>query len=254
MNADLISVFLPALVAGILVLLTHVILGIQVLKRGIIFIDLAIAQVASIGMIIVHTSHDLASLYGSQYWLPGLFALTAGYVIGQFEKKLANELEAIIGCIYVLSISISMLLLAKDPHGGELLKRVLAGNILWVNWSQLLLPAVISFLVLAIITLRPVMLSGDKFYLLFALVVTTSLELVGVFLVFSSLIFPALATRQLKKNLSLLFGFLLGVGGYLLGLLLSAQWDLPSGATIVLCLGICSLLFRLAMSRCNQQF
>lgn len=249
MTSEVVTILLPAFAAGIIVLSTHVILGFQVLKRGIIFMDLAVAQVAAIGLILFHLFNEFSDLPWSQYWLPIIFSLICGYFISQFEKHNSAELEAIIGCIYVLAATIGMILLAKNPHGAELLKRVLSGNILWVNWSQLILPCIFSLIFILLIRFRPDILSGKMFYLLFAVTITFSLELVGVFLVFSSLIFPALATNRMKVKNRWLFGFLLGVGGYVLGLLFSAKWDLPSGSAIILCLGVCSLLFRISLAK-----
>ena len=252
MSLELIEILMPAFCAGILVLSTHVILGIQVLKRGIIFMDLAIAQVAAIGIIIFHSFDDLLILPWGQYWMPALLALSSAYLIGKFEKRLAHELEAIIGCVYVLAAVIAILLIAKNPHGGELLKTVLTGNILWVSWSQLILPSIITIFVFMLIKLKPSMLSRSGFYLIFALVVTSSLELVGVYLVFSSLIFPALATNNLKQNLRIPVGLAIGIIGYLLGLSLSTVWDLPSGATIVLSIAVSSIVLRLISIKSTQ--
>ena len=153
-DLDLLSILLPAFAAGILVLSTHVLLGSQVLKRGIIFIDLAIAQVAALGAIIAHTNHDIEHIPYATVWMPALFALMGAGFIAWLSKRMADELEAIIGCFYVLSAVAAMLMLSNDPHGAEMLKQLMSGQILWVNWSQLLLPAIVSLLVLVIIALK----------------------------------------------------------------------------------------------------
>ncbi|MXR69228.1 metal ABC transporter permease [Shewanella sp. JBTF-M18] len=246
---DLLSILLPAFAAGILVLSTHVLLGSQVLKRGIIFIDLAIAQVAALGAIIAHTNHELEHLPYATVWMPALFALLGAGFIAWLAKRMADELEAIIGCFYVLSAVAAMLLLSNDPHGAEMLKQLMSGQILWVNWSQLVLPALVSGLVLAIIALRPAILNGAGFYLLFALVITLSVELVGVYLVFSSLILPALAVNKLHGKGKWPLAYLVGLLGYGIGLLLSASFDLPSGAAIVATLAVSTVVFRLLLAR-----
>lgn len=245
----MLQVLLPAFVAGMLVLSTHVILGRQVLKRGIIFIDLAIAQVAALGTVLVHMNHDLEHLPLAQLWMPLLFALGAAGVIAWLEKHMAKELEAMIGCFYVLAAVAAMLLLSHDPHGGELLKQVLSGQILWVDWSMLLLPALATAGVLGLVMWRPALLSGRWFYLLFALMITLSVELVGVYLVFSSLILPALAVNRCPGRVPLLWAYLVGASGYLLGLWLSASYDLPAGAAIVATLALTAILFRAIQSR-----
>lgn len=251
LDLELISILLPALAAGILVLSTHIILGKQVLKRGIIFIDLAIAQVAALGAIVAHMDHTLEDMPYSHVWMPALFALAGAGFIAWLSKRMAGELEAMIGCFYVLSAVAAMLLLANDPHGAELLKQLMSGQILWVSWSQLLLPAVVYALVLVVVFLRPQILDGAGFYLLFALVITLSVELVGVYLVFSTLILPALAVNQYLGKGRLFYAYLVGLVGYVLGLLLSASFDLPSGAAIVATLAVSALVFRLVLSRCN---
>lgn len=248
-DLELMSILLPALAAGILVLSTHIVLGRQVLKRGIIFIDLAIAQVAALGAIVAHMDHRLEEMPFSHVWMPALFALGGAGFIAWLSKRMAGELEAMIGCFYVLSAVAAMLLLANDPHGAELLKQLMSGQILWVSWSQLVLPTLVYSAVLLAIFLRPQILAGAGFYLLFALVITLSVELVGVYLVFSTLILPALALNKYRGKGRLLYAYLVGLLGYVLGLILSATLDLPSGAAIVATLAVSALVFRLVLSR-----
>jgi zinc/manganese transport system permease protein len=244
LDVELLSILLPALAAGLLVLSTHVLLGQQVLKRGIIFIDLAIAQVAALGAIVSHIDHDVEGLPFVHMWMPALFALAGAGVIAWMAKRLTGELEAMIGCFYVLSAVAAMLLLANDPHGAELLKQLMSGQILWVSWSQLMIPAVVSVVILAFIALKPNILDGAGFYFLFALVITLSVELVGVYLVFSTLILPALALNKYLGKYKLGWAYTVGIIGYVAGLLLSANYDLPSGAAIVATLAISALVFR----------
>lgn len=247
-DINLISILLPALAAGILVLSTHVLLGQQVLKRGIIFIDLAIAQVAALGAIVAHLNHDIEHLPFSNVWMPALFALAGAGFIAWLSKRMADELEAIIGCFYVLAAVAAMLMLSNDPHGAEMLKQLLSGQILWVNWSQLILPACVSVMVLAVIYLRPKLLDGSGFYILFAIVITLSVELVGVYLVFSTLILPALAVNKFGSKYRLVAAYSVGLMGYILGLILSATLDLPSGAAIVATLAVSAILFRFVLA------
>ncbi|MCL2918521.1 metal ABC transporter permease [Shewanella litorisediminis] len=246
---DLLDILLPALAAGVLVLSTHVLLGRQVLKRGIIFIDLAIAQVAALGAIVAHMHPVLEDAPFSGVWMPALFALAGAGLIAWLSRRMADELEAMIGCLYVLAAVGAMLLLANDPHGAELLKQLMSGQILWVSWEQLYLPALVSAAVLALIMARPTVLDGAGFYLVFALVITLSVELVGVYLVFSTLILPALAVNKLSCSKALGWAYLVGLCGYLAGLLLSAMFDLPSGAMIVATLALSAMVFRLLAAK-----
>jgi zinc/manganese transport system permease protein len=248
MDYELLTILLPAFAAGVLVLSTHVVLGKQVLKRGIIFIDLAIAQIAALGAMVVHMDHDIAEIAFAHVWMPALFALAGAGIIAWLAKHMAEELEAMIGCFYVLSAVAAMLLLSNDPHGAELLKQLMSGQILWVSWQQLLLPTVVYSAILALIYAKPRVLDGAAFYLLFALVITLSVELVGVYLVFSTLILPALAINKLKGKYVLLWAYGIGFIGYVLGLFLSASFDLPSGAAIVATLALTAVMFRIISS------
>ena len=237
---ELIDILLPALIAGILVLSTHVPLGFQVLKRGIIFIDLAIAQIAGVEI------YELEHLFfAANYCISVLFAIGGAGIIALFERYAKAQLEALIGCLYVLSATGAFLLLAHDPHGGDLLKQVLSGQILWVTFDDIYLHAMIyAGLFIALIS-KPNILSGKWFYLIFAIAITSSVQLVGVFLVFSTLIIPSIASSKLGGLKKYYKAYIVGLSGYLLGLIASANYDLPSGASIVWCLAIVAIIFNL---------
>jgi zinc/manganese transport system permease protein len=232
----------PALAAGTLVIATHVPLGQQVLKRGIIFIDLAIAQIAGLGVLLAIALGFEDSGWGIQV-TAFASALIGAFVLYQCERRWPETLEAVIGSAFVLAASAGILLLANNPHGGEHLKDLLVGQILWVGFDQLLPVLVLYALVLAVwfgpgVERRPVL-----FYVLFALTVTASVQLVGVYLVFASLIVPALASRRLTTRCQSLFaGYVTGILGYTAGLGLSALLDLPAGAVIVWVLALFGLL------------
>ena len=243
---ELIDIILPAFVAGLLVLSTHVVLGRQVLKRGIIFIDLAIAQIAALGAIVAKTNHDLDAMPFMQFVMPALFALFGAALIAWLSKQLPKELEALIGCLYVVSAVAALLLLANDPHGAELLKQIMSGQILWVDWSQLVGSAVIYGMFIMLLLLNPSLLSGRAFYFIFAIVITFSVELVGVYLVFSTLIMPALASQPFAGKKGVAIALAIGLLGYIVGLMVSVTMDYPSGASIVMCLALLSLIARIA--------
>ncbi|MRR51123.1 MAG: metal ABC transporter permease, partial [Rhodocyclaceae bacterium] len=136
-------------------------------------------------------------------------------------------------------------LLAGNPHGGEHLKELLAGQILWVGWEALPAGAAIYTLVLALWFFGSRRLGAMGFYLMFALTVTVSVQWVGVFLVFASLIAPAVATRRWSGHLRLASAYAVGVAGYGGGLWASVQWDLPAGAAVVCALVGCVVLLLL---------
>ncbi len=221
--------------AGLLVLATHVPLGREVLKRGIIFIDLAIAQVAGLGVMLakmLEWSHSEATVDLATQLTAATAACAGALLLTWSGKRWPEIQEALIGLLFVFAASAGILLLAHNPHGGEHLKDMLAGQILWVNWSQLALPAVIYAAILVFWFVLRRHFGDGGFYLLFALTVTFSVQLVGVFLVFTSLIAPAIASRGREGGRGLLFAYGIGALGYALGLAASAWWDLPSGAAI----------------------
>ncbi len=163
--------------------------------------------------------------------------------------------EALIGVLFVLAATGAVVLISNDPHGGEHLKNLLIGQILWVIPADLAPVAVLYTVVLALWFGARERLGSLGFYLLFAVVVTASVQLVGVYLVFASLIIPALATRGLcsvssRAPLRLALGYTLGGVGYAAGLVLSALFDLPAGAIIVWMLALSGVLLAV-VSRFN---
>lgn len=240
------SIIGPAFLAGLLVLATHVPLGQQVLKRGIVFIDLAVAQIAALGVIAADAMGWEPQ--GLQVQVSAILAAMLGALLLTWtEKRWPEVQEALIGALFVLAASAGILLLANNPHGGEHLKDLLAGQILWVSMHQLIPTACITALILGLWFGLKERLGHAGFYMLFALTVTASVQLVGVYLVFSSLIMPAIAVRNWPQSKKLIGGYLIGAIAYALGLVFSAIFDLPSGAVIVWCLaitGICNNLLR----------
>ena len=226
------SIVLPALFAGLLVVATHVPLGTVVLARGIVFIDIAIAQIAGAGVI----TADLMGFeaHGFAVQLSALAAAVSGALLLTWtEKRWPQYQEAIIGSVFVLAATLEIMLLAGNPHGGEYLKDLLVGQILWVSQSQLVMVAILTAIICtAWFGLGESRLGRAGFYLLFGLAVTASVQLVGVYLVFASLIIPALATRTAGKR-RLVKAYVVGGLGFAVGLVVSVLTDLPSGAVVV---------------------
>jgi zinc/manganese transport system permease protein len=240
LQADL-GILWPALIAGILVVLSHVPLGQQVLSRGIVFIDLAIAQVAGLGVIAAHSFGLGASGWTTQVAAASA-ALAGGLLLTWTEKKRPEVQEALIGVLFVLASTAQILLLANDPHGGEDLKDLLAGQILWVRPPQLVHASIVTAIFLLAWFRFRERLGRIGFYVLFALVVTISVQLVGVYLVFTSLIVPAVATYRYPPRRQLAIGYALAIGSYVVGLVLSAVLDLPSSPVIVWSMALIGLL------------
>jgi zinc/manganese transport system permease protein len=225
------SILWPALVAGMLVTATHVPLGMQVLRRGIVFIDLAIAQIAGLGVIAADALEVGSSAAAIQISALAA-ALAGGLLLNWTERRFPEVQEAIIGVVFILAASAEVILLASNPHGAEHMKDILVGQILWVDSVQLLTVAIVYAVILVLWFRFGERIGRLGFYALFACAVTASVQLVGLYLVFTTLIVPALATRRYARA-RLARAYALSAAGYALGLLVSAWLDLPSGAIVV---------------------
>jgi zinc/manganese transport system permease protein len=230
------GIVLPALGAGVLVIATHVPLGAQVLARGIVFIDLAIAQIAGCGVLLADALGFEPE--GLAVQVAALLAALAGALLLTWtEKRWPSVQEAIIGVVFVLAATAGVLLLASNVHGSEHLRDLLVGQILWVRPATLGVVAVVYAVLIAVWLNAQARLGRIGFYLVFACVVTISVQLVGVYLVFASLIVPPLATRHVARA-RLAAAWTLGVAGYVLGLALSVTFDWPTGPVIVWSLAV----------------
>jgi len=237
----------PALIAGLLVTATHVPLGMQVIGRGIVFIDLAIAQIAGLGVILADTLGWEPQ--GAAMQVAALSAaLAAAVFLTWTERRWPQVQEAIIGVTFVLASSAAVLLLAGNPHGGEHLKDLLVGQILWVNPARLPLDALVYGIIIAVWFGLGDRIGRPGFYVLFACAVTVSVQLVGLYLVFATLVIPALATFYVPRR-RLPKAYAIGIAGYALGLGASAAADLPSGPMIVCAMAAAGALAALALGR-----
>ena len=229
--AENFTILWPAFVAGLLVTATHVPLGIQVLSRGIVFIDLAIAQIAGLGVILANWLTAEPPAWAVQ--VSALAAACAGALLLTWtEKRWPDVQEALIGVTFILAASGALILLASNPHGAEHLKDLLVGQILWVSPGRLPVVAAASAAILIVWFAAGERAGRRGFYLLFACAVTVSVQVVGLYLVFTTLIVPALATRRFARW-RLAAGYALAAIGYALGLVVSALSDWPSGPAIV---------------------
>lgn len=243
LDTDL-SILWPALIAGLLVAVSHVPLGQQVLARGIVFIDLAIAQVAGLGVIAASGFGLPITGWGAQA-AAGAAALTGALLLTWTERKRPEVQEALIGILFILASTAQILLLANDPHGGDNLKELLAGQILWVSNAQLIRTAVVTAVFVLVWFRWREALGRIGFYVLFALVVTASVQLVGVYLVFTTLIVPAVATYRYAAKHQLTIGYVLAFSSYIAGLAVSVVSDLPSSAVIVWTMALLAIFVHL---------
>jgi zinc/manganese transport system permease protein len=246
---QILDIGLPVLAAGLLILASHIPLGHQVLKRGIVFIDLAIAQVAALGTVLASQWLN----YQSEQWLlqsmAVAFALCGVGIVAWINKAFPAWREAFIGLIYVTAASVLVLLVASQPQGGQILTSTLSGDILWLSWSDLYLLAVMAVCVQLLAAFLPEKLER-LFYLIFAITITLSVVNAGIYLVFVCLIAPALAS--IVFNRSKIWSYLVGILGFLIGLSAAWQLDLPAAACIVVSI-IVSLIFALAVQGWNKK-
>ena len=246
------------LLPGILVYL-----GLHIVRRGIIFVDLALAQVAALGICVAvllgHDSHDWQTIAWS-----GGFTLVGAAVLTLTRPKVRGvPQEAWIGIVYVVAAAAGLLLLSRSPEGNEELRRTLVGEILLVTPGEVLRTFGVFAAVGAALTVfrrRFLVLLSEAserqagarflwvwdflFYILFGIVVTTFVRMAGVLLTFSYLIIPAVCGNLFAGTFrwQLVIGWLLATLSGLLGLYGSYQLDLPTGAAIVCALGLVLVL------------
>jgi zinc/manganese transport system permease protein len=232
----------------------HVYLGLHVLARGVIFVDLALAQVAALGLsVAMLAGHPIQG--EAAYWYALAFTVGgAGLFAVSRVRRGPIPQEAIIGIVYAVSAAVAVLVVDRAPQGSEHIKQLLVGSILTVTPGDLATLTALYAVVGAVhwLVRRPLLdISFDPegaqrrgrafrawdfvFYLSFGFVVTSSVRLAGVLLVFSYLIVPAVVGALLARGVAgrLLTGWGFGVAVSVLGLLASWTWDLPTGAAIV---------------------
>jgi zinc/manganese transport system permease protein len=247
----IVGILAAPFVISVLLVGIHCYLGLHVLARGVIFVDLSLAQVAAFGstvaLLLGYEHHSLQA-----YLIAFGATLIASFVfaIARRNEKLFPQ-EAIIGVTYAMCSALVILAVDKMAHGAEHLKDLMVGDVLWVTWDDVKKAAFVYAavgLIHFIFRKKIIQASFDQdnpphpiwdfiFYALFGVVITSSVHLAGVLQVFSVLIVPALASRPFATSLGkrLIFGWILGVILTLIGMGLSIRWDMPSGALVVVC-------------------
>jgi zinc/manganese transport system permease protein len=229
--------------ACLLLILIHAYFGVHILARGIIFVDLALAQFIGIGI-------ALSFLLGKEgnILFSLAFALLGAFILS-LSKRVAGlvNIEAFIGVLYIFSVSAAILILDKTPHGLEEFKTILNGNIIWVTprevFSTFLLYAAVGlihfflrkqFLALTFEGKGTIVLEF-LFFATFAVVLVKSVRMAGILQVFSFLVIPALIGRlySMKPFMILMIGWLVGVLVTIAGIALSYKLDAPTAPVIV---------------------
>jgi zinc/manganese transport system permease protein len=251
----------PVLALCLVIASIHVYLGMHVLAREVIFVDLSLAQLAALGA----TVAGLFTAEEEPGWRAHALALgftVFGAAIFAFTRRARRQVsqEAIVGIVYAVASAVTVLAVSHSPHGAEHIKDILVGSLLnttWTNvWQTAAAYAVIGVLQLLLATRfiaiswhpedaeqasRLVELWDFAFYVLFGLVITISVAFAGVLLVFSYLIVPAVITRLFSAHLQkrLFAGWGVAIAASVLGIWASWIWDLPTGAAIVAAFGVC---------------
>lgn len=225
------SILLPALSIGLLMMLIHVPLGQEVLRRGIIFIDLSLAQLAAMGAIFAGTL-ELGKFATQASALA--CAILGGMLFKAMEQHFKEIAEAVIGCTFVLSATLIILILAGNPHGAEHINDILSGQLLFASWDNVLFSGTIFLTATIFIYANQSLFLKRYFYIVLSIVITTSVQVCGVYLVFASLIFPAVATNYIANDKKRRFIEYLGESfGFICGLGASYYFDLPAGPAVV---------------------
>ncbi|WP_151637128.1 ABC transporter permease family protein [Noviherbaspirillum aerium] len=236
-----------ALLFGLLALAP---LGSQVLARGVVFIDLAVAQAAA------------AAALGATAWLdhPGLIAVQLAAAMGALScaglvavlaRMWPQQREALIGLTYVAGACLAMLAARSDPHGREHLSELLAADVLWAGWTQVATLATCAAAVIFVQRRWPMLLGKDRiFFPCFALVASMAVPTLGLLLVFACLIGPGL---WLRAGFSMAQCLVAAMGAAGLGLLASWWIDAPSGACVALALAVWGVFSALLRKRSSKQ-
>ncbi|MFN8674721.1 MAG: metal ABC transporter permease [Candidatus Sericytochromatia bacterium] len=226
------DILFSAFLISVILLGIHSYFGIEIIKRGIIFTDLAVGQTSAIGAAI-----SLLILEGAYiYPISLVFSLLAGLLISIAVKKVHN-VEAFIGLLYAFSLALVFILLSKSPHGAEEFQNLMATDIIFTPKEEIYKTGSI-YLVLGILTYFSLnKLKGNLkelvFFLLFSITVTSSVKLAGVLVVFSLLISPAIISSYIPKLNRVTSAWIFGTIINVLAIYVSYQFDLPTGYTIV---------------------
>lgn len=239
-------------------------LGLHVLLREVIFVDLALAQIAALGTLVAFFfGHEPGSGESFAFSLGAALAGAVIFALSRTEESPVPQ-EAIIGITYVVASALGIVIADRAPEGAEHIKEVLAGAILWVTWETVVRDLVICAGVgvfywfarrrFQTISERPGKAKEDGwslvwwdflFYASFGLVVTLAVEIAGVLMVFTFLVAPAIIAlgSSARWGVRLLIAWAAGFAASAAGLLASYRWDLPSGPAIVCVLGVFLVLY-----------
>lgn len=249
---EALSFLLYPFLACVVLILIHAYFGIHILERGIIFVDIALAQFIGIGIAL---SFFLS--YENTYVMSVIFAILGASILS-FSRRLERfvNIEAFIGVLYIFSFAVSILILDRSPHGAEEFKAILSGNILWLTQKDIISAVILygiigsfhfifrkKFLALTFEG-RNGFLWEFLFFGTFALVLAKSVQMAGILQVFSFLIIPALIGRLYTREpfRILLIGWVAGFAASVIGIGISYKLDLPTAPMTVASLSLVFLI------------
>ncbi len=238
----LIELLWPAFVLAIALVFIHAVFGIEIIRRGVIFTDLAIGQIAAVGMAI-----SIAFMDGSwQNSMTLLFAILSAGVIAWANSKI-KHVEAFIGLLYALGISAIMLILSKSAEGVELFSKLSAADILFVPPEEVAKNVILYIFVGIVMFFVYPRMKGMKkellFFIMLAITVTSSVQSAGVLVVFALLVAPAYAAILQSRVKPLIFSWIFGSFAIMSALFSSYYLDLPTGYTIIFTMVFFSIVF-----------
>jgi len=258
---------LPPLIGCLFIVLINVYFGIHVIKREIIFIDIALAQIAAlgsvVGMVVFNISeHDHS--HGSSLLLPYLFSLgfisIASYAFTTLKhRKILIPLEALIGIAYAVATTLAVIVLDKSAGSDVHVHDMLVGTIMWVSWKEVLQLGIVVIIVgsFHIIYRRKFMMLTDSlpeackvlkyprlwdflFFFSFGVVVIEAVKIAGILTVFAFLVIPAAISTFVQRSWTakLITGWIMGITASFFGLIFSIKLDVPSAPVIIVLLGL----------------
>ena len=257
MDALALPFFRNAALAALVLAGIHAYLGFHVVRRGVLFVDLALAQMAALGVavsVVLGREHDEAGSYALALAMTLVGAALFAWLRGRSRRV---PLEAFIGIVFATAQALAFLLLEKTPSGAEHLRETLVGSLFTVDPKHVAGVAALYAGVAALhwflrrpffeITQDPegarargrrVFLWDFLFYATFGLVVTSAVQIAGVLLVFGFLVIPAVAgvMASERPGVALAIGWVFGFGASLVGLLGSVTWDFPAAPSILVTL------------------
>lgn len=244
----MIEIILPAFVLSLSLVFIHVYFGSKIFVRGIIFSDIAIAQTSALGIII--SSAFVSEKYS--YFFGVFFSALAGLILTAVRRYRIEFKESLVGILYAFSSAMSIIILSRLPeHEIQGLKSMLLGNILFVGWEEVIKATAIYLTCgIFLFAFRKNIDSQSSvweflFFLAFGIVVSSSVSMGGVLLVFSYLVMPVFCSVILFGEPKVIFSWIIGVIVNIIGFILSVKFDLPTSPCIVGILGGISMLFLL---------